>query len=55
MCGVASPVLDSAGVARFAIGIQGPSVRLTDSRVAELGPLLVQTARGVADLVLAAR
>ena len=55
VCGVAAPVLDAAGVARFAIGIQGPSVRLTDSRVAELGPLLVRTAREVADLVLAAR
>ena len=42
VCGVAAPVLDADGVARFAIGIQGPSVRLTDSRMAELGPLLVQ-------------
>ena len=55
VCGVAAPVLDAAGVARFAIGIQGPSVRLTDSRVAELGPLLVRAAREVAELVLAAR
>ena len=31
VCGVAAPVLDASGVARFAIGIQGPSVRLTDT------------------------
>lgn len=55
VCGVAAPVLDASGVARFAIGIQGPSVRLTDTRVAELGPLLVLAGRDVAELVLAAR
>jgi DNA-binding IclR family transcriptional regulator len=55
VCGVAAPVLDSIGVARFAIGIQGPSVRLTDERLRELGPLLVRTGREVAELVLAGR
>ena len=55
VCGVAAPVLDASGVARFAIGIQGPSVRLTDTRVAELGPLLVLARSDVAELVLAAR
>lgn len=54
VCGVAAPVLDTIGVARFAIGIQGPSVRLTDERLLELGPVLVRTAREVAALVLAA-
>ncbi len=53
VCGVAAPVLDSTGVARFAIGIQGPSVRLTEERLLELGPLLVRSAREVAELVLA--
>jgi IclR family acetate operon transcriptional repressor len=55
VCGVAAPVLDTIGVARFAIGIQGPSVRLSDERLLELGPLLVRTGREVADLVLAGR
>jgi DNA-binding IclR family transcriptional regulator len=53
VCGVAAPVLDTIGVARFAIGIQGPSVRLTDQRLLELGPVLVRTAREVAEHVLA--
>jgi DNA-binding IclR family transcriptional regulator len=43
------------GVARFAIGIQGPSVRLTDERLLELGPLLVRAGREVAEVVLAGR
>lgn len=55
VCGVAAPVLDEAGVARLAIGIQGPSVRLTEPRMAELGQLLVRTAGEVAELVVAAR
>jgi IclR family acetate operon transcriptional repressor len=53
VCGVAAPALDAAGVARLAIGIQGPSVRLADERLLELGPLLVETGREVAELVLA--
>lgn len=55
VCGVAAPALDATGVARFAIGIQGPSVRLTDERLLELGPLLVRTGREVAEVVLAGR
>jgi IclR family acetate operon transcriptional repressor len=55
VCGVAAPALDATGVARLAIGIQGPSVRLTDARLLELGPLLVETGREVAELVLAGR
>jgi len=55
VCGVAAPALDSTGVARFAIGIQGPSVRLTDERLLELGPLLVRAGREVAEVVLAGR
>ena len=55
VCGVAAPVLDTIGVARFAIGIQGPSVRLTDERLLELGPVLVRAAREVAELALAVR
>jgi DNA-binding IclR family transcriptional regulator len=53
VCGVAAPVLDAAGLARLAVGIQGPSVRLTDDRLRELGPLLVRTGREIAELVLA--
>ena len=53
VCGVAAPVLDNVGVARFAVGIQGPSVRLTDERLLELGPVLVRTAHEVAEHVLA--
>jgi DNA-binding IclR family transcriptional regulator len=55
VCGVAAPALDPMGVARFAIGIQGPSVRLTDERLLELGPLLVRAGREVAEVVLAGR
>jgi DNA-binding IclR family transcriptional regulator len=55
VCGVAAPVVDSTEVARFAIGIQGPSVRLTEPRLLELGPLLVDAAGEIAELVLGAR
>jgi IclR family acetate operon transcriptional repressor len=55
VCGVAAPALDAKGVARLAVGIQGPSVRLTDARLLELGPLLMATGREVAELVLAGR
>ena len=37
VCGVAAPVLDGHGTARFAVGIQGPSIRLTDEVLDDLG------------------
>jgi IclR family acetate operon transcriptional repressor len=51
VCGVAAPVLDG-GVARFAVGIQGPSVRLTDEVLDDLGRQLVGAAKEIAELVI---
>ena len=45
---VGAPVLGSDGVARAAISLQGPTVRLTMERVQDLGPALVETARELA-------
>ncbi|MCU1361311.1 MAG: transcriptional regulator, IclR family [Ilumatobacteraceae bacterium] len=52
VCGVAAPVLDGRGVARFAVGIQGPSVRLTDEVLNDLGAQLVSAATEIAELVV---
>ncbi len=46
--GVAAPVLDSRGVARAAIGIRGPAVRLDPKRVKGLAPLVIDTAQRAA-------
>jgi IclR family acetate operon transcriptional repressor len=55
VCGVAAPVLDGRHVAHFALGIQGPSVRLTDELLDDLGRQLVETADEIATLVLRER
>jgi IclR family transcriptional regulator, acetate operon repressor len=55
VCGVAAPILDARRAARYAIGIQGPSVRLTDERLDELGGQLVLAAKEIAELVLPTR
>ncbi len=46
--GVAVPVLDRHGHARYALGVQGPALRLTDVRVSELAVLARQTAEVLA-------
>jgi len=42
--GVAAPVLSPTGAARAAVGVQGPSLRLTSARLKELAPLLRKAA-----------
>lgn len=49
---VAAPVLSASGRAHSAIGLQGPSIRLTPSRLAELVPLVRDAASEVAALVI---
>ena len=52
VCGIAAPVLARSGVAHAAIGVQGPSVRLTPDRLHELAPLVTAAADEVAALVI---
>jgi IclR family transcriptional regulator, acetate operon repressor len=52
VCGIAAPVLDLHGIARYAIGVQGPSVRLSEARLLELAPLVIEAAHSIADVVL---
>ena len=52
VCGIAAPVLARSGVAHAAIGVQGPSVRLTVDRLHELAPLVTAAADEVAALVI---
>ena len=52
VCGIAAPVLARSGVAHAAIGVQGPSVRLTRGRLHELAPLVTAAADEVAALVI---
>jgi DNA-binding IclR family transcriptional regulator len=46
---VAAPVLGPRGVALSALSISGPSARLTPERIAQLAPLLVEEANGLAE------
>lgn len=48
VCGVAAPVLDSSGLATAAVAVQGPTVRITEGRLGELGALVVKTAAEIA-------
>ena len=50
--GVAAPVRSQSGVAHAAVGIQGPSVRLTDERLDELAPIVMHAAAGIAAVVI---
>jgi IclR family transcriptional regulator, acetate operon repressor len=52
VCGVAAPVVDGRGHARYAIGIQGPSVRLSDAVLDQLGTQLLAAASEIAALVI---
>lgn len=49
---VAAPVLSASGRAHSAVGLQGPSVRLTPARLEELAPLVQTAAADVAALVI---
>jgi DNA-binding IclR family transcriptional regulator len=46
---VAAPVLGPRGEALAALSISGPSARLTPERIAQLAPLLVEEANGLAE------
>ena len=51
VCGVAAPVLGSDSVAIAALAVQGPEFRMTDERIAELGPLVVSTAQAIVSVL----
>ena len=46
---LAAPVYDYMGAAVAAIGISGPTVRVTDDRVAELAQIVVEEARALSE------
>jgi IclR family transcriptional regulator, acetate operon repressor len=50
--GVAAPVLGPAGVARAAVGVQGPAVRMTAARIEEIAALVRAAADDIAALAL---
>lgn len=45
--GIAAPVLGAGGVAHAAVGVQGPSLRLTAARLKELAPLVRHAAEEI--------
>ena len=49
MRGVAAPILDHDGVAVASIGIAGPAYRLSDERMAELGPYIRRVAATISE------
>jgi IclR family acetate operon transcriptional repressor len=42
---IGAPILDADGIARAAVGIQGPVFRIPDARIAELGEILRTAAK----------
>lgn len=48
---VGAPVCDNAGVARAAIAVQAPAVRVPDSRFDELGPRVAAAAKEISTLL----
>jgi IclR family transcriptional regulator, acetate operon repressor len=52
---VGAPVLASDGKVRAAVSLQGPAVRLPDDRVAELAPVITETATRLAGVLPLAR
>ena len=52
VCGVAAPVLAPNGIARAAVGVQGPAMRMTAARITEIAPLVRAAADEVAALAL---
>ncbi len=51
VCGVAAPVVGTDGIASAALAVQGPEIRIPDDRVAELGVLVIETARAIAAIM----
>jgi IclR family transcriptional regulator, acetate operon repressor len=52
VCGVAAPVLDpSTGEAAAAVAVQGPAVRIPESRMADLAVLVVEAAAEIATIL----
>lgn len=51
-CGLAAPVRSTVGWAHAAVGLQGPSVRLTRDRLRELAPIVMSAAADVAALAI---
>lgn len=49
--GIAAPVLDATGVAVAAVGIQGPSQRLTSERLTAMTPVLLDAASAVSAIL----
>ncbi|GAA1209636.1 IclR family transcriptional regulator [Prauserella alba] len=47
----AAPICDGSGVARAAIAVQAPAVRVPDGRFGELGPLVVTAAKEISTLL----
>lgn len=50
--GVAAPVLGGGGVARAAVGVQGPSLRMTPERLQEIAPMVRRAADEIARLAV---
>ena len=50
--GVAAPVLGPGGVARAAVGVQGPALRMNPQRIEEIAPLVRAAADEIAGLAL---
>ncbi|NNG38615.1 IclR family transcriptional regulator [Flexivirga sp. ID2601S] len=48
---VGAPVLDDEGVARAAVVLQAPAVRMRKERIEELGPAVVATAREISHVI----
>jgi IclR family transcriptional regulator, acetate operon repressor len=52
VCGIAAPIIGADGAAHAAVGIQGPSLRLTPARLHDLAPLVLSAADEIGALVL---
>jgi IclR family acetate operon transcriptional repressor len=50
--GIAAPVLGPGGVARAAVGVQGPAMRMSAERLQEIAPLVRRAADDIAALAL---
>jgi len=50
--GVAAPVLDRHGIAHAAVGVQGPTMRMTAEKVEAIAPLVRAAAQEIAQLAL---
>jgi IclR family transcriptional regulator, acetate operon repressor len=48
---VAAPVLDDSGRAIAALGVSGPTLRLSPRRIAELRPIVIKQARALGELL----